>query len=509
MSIAVSASPLRLKLTVLGIVLLGLALRLWTVSTGLPFTPAIDEPVIMEKALHMMKSGDFNPHFFDYGGLTIYLQMAVASVRFAEGALSREWSGLDRVWEGDFYLWARMTSAILGSITVYLVYRAGRRWNVTVALIAAFLAAIHPNMVREAHFALTDTPLTLFCTLTLLLSLVASEDGRLRWFVLAGLTAGLATATKYNGALALLMPICAAIASPAVPRRAASAIVAVLGLAVGFLVAAPYSLLDLPHFLDGFASLAQHYNKSQSGMAGATLYFKYLLLGFSFGSGWSAPFGWPALALFLTGVVTAIRQLGQPDRRAASLILLVFPAVYFWLISAQSLIFARYALPIVPMICLAIGIGIVTAHDFLRANVAALRTREVAVALLVVVAIPPAFQSIRFDYTRLRAGTDDAVARWLRRNVGPEDRIVGEVQAIRLPPDFHYEYQPRLTRESLDEYRARGVTYLVFDAGVLANPTSEAAVYRALIASTETAKTVEAGTAYTGPPLTVLRIPKP
>jgi 4-amino-4-deoxy-L-arabinose transferase-like glycosyltransferase len=508
-SIAVSASPMRLNLTVLGIVFLGLALRLWTVGTGLPFTPAIDEPVIMEKALHMMKSGDFNPHFFDYGGLTIYLQMAVASLRFADGALSREWTGLDRVWEGDFYLWARMATAILGSVTVYLVYRVGRRWSVTVALIAAFVAAIHPNMVREAHFALTDTPLTLFCTLTMLLSLVAGEDGRLRWFVLAGLTAGLATATKYNGSLALLMPICAAIASPGVSRRAASVIVAVLGLAGGFLVAAPYSLLDFPHFLDGFAELAQHYNKAQSGAGGAILYFKYLLLGFSFGSGWSAPFGWPALGLFLTGVVAAIAQLGRPDRRTASLILLVFPAVYFWLIAEQSLIFARYALPIVPMICLAIGVGIVATHDILRASVAALRTRDVALALLVIVAIPPAFQSIRFDYTRLKAGTDDVIARWLRRNVRPEDRIVGEVQAIRLPPEFHYEYQPRLARESLDAYRARGVTYLVFDAGVLSSPAGEAAAYRALMASTETAKTVEAGSTYTGPPLTVLRIPKP
>jgi 4-amino-4-deoxy-L-arabinose transferase-like glycosyltransferase len=508
-SIAVSASPTRLNLAVLGIVLLGLVLRLWTVGTGLPFTPAIDEPVIMEKALHMMKSGDFNPHFFDYGGLTIYLQMAVASLRFANGALSREWAGLDRVWEGDFYLWARMATAILGSLTVYLVYRAGRRWNVTAALIAAFLAAIHPNMVREAHFALTDTPLTLFCTLTMLLSLVAGEDGRLRWFVLAGIAAGLATATKYNGSLALLMPMCAAIASPAVPRRAASAVVAVLGLLGGFLVAAPYSLLDFPHFLDGFAELAQHYNKAQSGAGGAILYFKYLLLGFSFGPGWSAPFGWPALVLFVAGVVSAIAQIGTPDRRAPGLILLVFPIVYFWLISEQSLAFARYALPIMPMICLAIGIGIVAAHDVVRARVASLRTTEVALALLVIVAIPPAFQSVRFDYARRKAGTDDVVARWLRRNVRPEDRIVGEVQAIRLPPEFHYEYQPRVAKESLDDYRAKGVTYLVFDAGVLGTPTSEAAAYRALIASTETAKTVEAGSTYTGPPLTVLRIPKP
>jgi hypothetical protein len=105
-SVTLPVPSTRDKLTILGIVLVGLVLRLWTIGYGIPYTPGIDEPVIMEKALNMMKTGDFNPHFFDYGGLTIYLQMAVASVKFAAGALSREWASLDKVWEGDFYLGA-------------------------------------------------------------------------------------------------------------------------------------------------------------------------------------------------------------------------------------------------------------------------------------------------------------------------------------------------------------------------------------------------------------------
>jgi len=103
--------------------------------------------------------------------------------------LAREWGSLDKVWEGDFYLWGRTATALLGTLTIYLVYRAGLRWGWTVALVASSMMAIHPHLVREAHYALTDTPLTFFLALTLLLSLVAAEDGRLRWFALAGLTA--------------------------------------------------------------------------------------------------------------------------------------------------------------------------------------------------------------------------------------------------------------------------------------------------------------------------------
>src|SRR5262249_24087050 len=159
----------------------GFLLRLWTVGSGVPHTVEDDEPVIMEKALHMMQSGDLNPHFFDYGGFTIYLHLAVASLRFLVGAMSRDWTALDKVLEGDFYLWTRMTSVVFGTLTIYLVYRIGSRWNVMVGLAGALFVAIHPHLVRSSHFALTDTPLTFLTTLAMLLSLVAAEDRRLRW----------------------------------------------------------------------------------------------------------------------------------------------------------------------------------------------------------------------------------------------------------------------------------------------------------------------------------------
>src|SRR5262245_12057996 len=180
----------------------------------------------MNRAVAMMKSGDFNPHFFDYGGLTIYFHVAIASVRFAVGTLSAApgYGSLDGVWEGSFYLWARGATAIIGTLIVYIVYRVGLRWGVGVGLIAALFAAIHPNLVREAHLALTDTPLTFFVALTMLIAVIAAEDGRLRWFALAGMAAGFATAVKYNGAVALLMPLIVAMLAGGVRLRAAAAV---------------------------------------------------------------------------------------------------------------------------------------------------------------------------------------------------------------------------------------------------------------------------------------------
>src|SRR6516165_2576307 len=89
----------RLTAAMLGIVAFGLILRLWGIGNGLPYVVGVDEPEIMERAMHMMKTGDFNPHpFFDYPAFMMYVQTAVASVRFLAGAQASKWSALDQVW---------------------------------------------------------------------------------------------------------------------------------------------------------------------------------------------------------------------------------------------------------------------------------------------------------------------------------------------------------------------------------------------------------------------------
>ena len=70
MSDSPPAVPVRAQLALLGVLAFGLTLRLWTIGSGIPHTVGVDEPEILRRAVGMMKSGDFNPHFFDYGGLT-------------------------------------------------------------------------------------------------------------------------------------------------------------------------------------------------------------------------------------------------------------------------------------------------------------------------------------------------------------------------------------------------------------------------------------------------------
>jgi hypothetical protein len=518
-------TTVRVRVSIAAILALGAILRFWTIGSGVPHTVGVDEPEILRRVVHMMKTGDLNPHFFDYGGLILYFHLAVATGRFVLGAMGGDpaFRSLDQIWEGPFYLWARYATAFVGTLIIYVVYRAGLRWGARVALVAAMITAIHPNLVREAHFALTDTPLTFFVALALLLSLIASETGRVRWFAAAGAAAGLAAAIKYNGALALAMPLAVAAVSPAVRLRVPAALGALGAAPAAFLIAAPYSLLALPEFLGAFAYLATSYNQSRAPSEVAGLYVTYLRNGFGLGPGWHL-FGWIGLSVSLAGVVVLLGQLMSPARRAAAAAVLAFSAVYFWLISHQSLVYARYALPLLPMLALALAVGFWRLTDAAAgiagptsawrsrqslpaeaASAASAWRRRAAVIVLLAATVPPLWQSVSFDWNRRKIGTDETMARWLTEHLSPEDPILIETPTIVLPPPFQWDYTHWLIDEPLETYQERGVRYLVASSE---RSKARPDAYRRLFESTQILMVVPQTDAFSGPTLTVLQVPQ-
>ena len=297
----------RSTLPLLGVLAAAALLRFWSLGAGIPTAIGIDEPQIMNRAVHMMKSGSFNPNgFYDYPGLYLYVQMGVACVRFLAGAMSGEFRSLNDARPEDFYLWGRAVTAALGTLTVLVVFRIGLRWGTRNALLASALLAVAPLHVRESHYVLTDVPATFFVTLTFLLSLAAHEKPSAIAFAKAGAAAGLAAATKYPGVLAMILPLIGVWMTADVrPSRVTAALSAIAGGVLAFLLAAPYTILDLPGFLNGYAGLA-------AGYAGGTLtepawltYLKHLRLSLR----------WPATLLIAAGLVlAAFRAVRGPGR---------------------------------------------------------------------------------------------------------------------------------------------------------------------------------------------------
>ena len=439
-------------MTLLAILAIAAALRFWGLGSGIPYSIGVDEPEIMDRAVTMMKTGDFHPYFFDYPTLYIYVQLVVSTLQFLAGATSGTWKSLADVTGTDFYFWGRAVTATLGTATVLLVYLAGMRWGTRYALFAATLMAVMPHHVRESHFILTDVPVTFFVALAFVLSLRAHETPRASAFAWAGAAAGLAAGTKYTGGLAIILPLLAVWMTPAAkPSRLVAALAAAAAAGGAFLAAAPYTVLDLPGFLDGYARLAGSYNQeSGNGLATA---FKHVQLGLR----------WPALVAALGGVVFAIVRAVKGPGRVRWTLAVVFPVLYFWFVSRQSLIFGRYLLPLMPFACVLAAAAVVSGVSLLRRYEIPRRPRTALIAALTILALlPPALTSLAWVRMHTQTATVAQAYEWIHQHVPAGSTIVLESRALLLPGGkYDYSTVVQLRHRSYDDYRAADVDYLV------------------------------------------------
>ncbi len=430
-------------------------LRFWALGHGLPYSPSVDEPEIAERALNMMRSGSLSPHpFYDYPTLYMYVQLLVDLVRFMIGALNGAWDSVDAIDVTTFYLWGRAVTALIGTATVLLVFQAGMRWGARHALLAAGLLAVMPLHVQSSHYVLTDVPTTFFITLALVLSLRAHERGTAAAFGWAGAAAGLAAATKYNGGIALLMPLLACVMTPrGKDARLRCALTATAAAAAAFLAGAPYTVLDLRSFLDGFARLATHFKVgAPPAEPPAIIYIKHLLISF----------GYPATLLALAGLIMAAVRIVKGPGRVRWAVLLVMPVVQFYMISGQQIVFGRYLLPLVPMLCLLAAMAVVSGVSLLRRYEIPRAPRAALIAALTAAALwHPLVASIGFDRQIARADTTRQAYDWIHQHLPAGATVVVETRKMLLPPLYKSRNVGQLRYQTYEDYRREGVQYLV------------------------------------------------
>jgi 4-amino-4-deoxy-L-arabinose transferase-like glycosyltransferase len=429
-------------------------LRFWALPHGVPFSVQVDEPEVMVRAVRMMKTGDFNPHFYDYPSLYMYLQALVATARFLLGAMRGEWASLAQAPHEAFYVWGRALTALMGTATVWVLYRVGMRWGRQTALLSAVMFAVMPLHVRESHYVLTDVPVTFFVMVAVLLSLRAHERATAGAFALAGIAVGLAAATKYNGAVVMIVPLLCAAMTPAVrPSRTAAALATVAGTLGAFLAAAPYTVIELPVFLNQFARLTAEYRTVTPGIDAVWLiYLKHLRIAL----------GWPGSIIVVAGLALGVFRAVAGPSRLYWIVAVLLPVVYFRFISNQTLVYGRYLLPLLPLLALLGAAAVLAAVNALRHTGLARRGRLAAVAVLTLVAVaPPAYTSIAFDANAARVGTPEQAYRWLLANVPKGSKVTLESRQILLPDTYRTTYVPQLRMHPFNRFIEQGVEYLV------------------------------------------------
>jgi len=487
------------------IVSVGAFLRFQHLDAGIPHALGVDEPQIMERAVAMMKSGDFNPRFFDWPSLTIYLHLITASFTFLLGAMDGAWRHLDQAAPADMYLNGRALTASFGTATIWLVYLIGSRWSRAHGLLAAALLAVMPSHVRESHYVLADVPTAFFTTLTAWLALRAAERLTLVHFALAGGAAGLAAAAKYNGLIVIVVPLAVAWLrhGPPLARTQRTLVIAGAALAA-FLVGTPYALLDLPGFLNDYARLAATFARERPGDPGWVIYLHHLDL----------TLGQPGLWVTGLGLLgSAWRATTGPDR-TRWITLALFPPLYFHLMAGSYQIYGRYLMPLLPFASLLAAVGLLA----IAARLAATRLSPIVVrvataGLVLGVLAGPLHTSLEFTRDLGRESTLDLAHDWMRAHAPRGSKVVIESQALQLPgPDYDVVHVRTLLEQAHADYVAGEVDYLLASsagygaafAGVA--PRDEYLAYQTLFTEAELMATFSPSATTPGPELRILRI---
>lgn len=488
-----SAAFARFNWLLAAILALGLGLRLWGINYGLPYTYAPDEPTYFNLALQIVKTGDLNPHWWYYPSLMFYVHaLAISLYALVRGIAVADLPppevitmGVGKLALPSEFLLGRGVTVLFSVGTIVLAYLIGRRIhpNQWVAPVAALFAAVSPTVLDSSQRIGPDVLALFFALVSFYFTSRITDEPDLRNYLLAGIGAGLATATKYNVAL-IVAPLLVAHLVRYGWRgwqflRRKEIYLAVLAAVLAFIVATPFAVLDLQNFWWGVRFQAFSYStEGHAGQEGDALrwYLGYL---------WGAE-GW---IFVVAGIAAAILIFAA--RRASMrryLILVTYPLVYFIVVSLMLVRNPRTILQIIPFIDLLAALGLVIACEWLvRVRWV---DRRVAVGLGVLVgvglALAPVQSSIAADRLATRTDDRETARLWIDQNLPPHSRVAVEAYAPYVDTTrFTVEGVYSLLDHTPEWYEQNGFEYLVSSYGAYGRYYEDSARYSESVTSYE------------------------
>ncbi len=403
-----------------------LGLRTWGIGFGLPYVYHYDEHFYINTALNLGAGILHNPPYASVGFSNILFPQYV--IYFLMGRIQGTFLSLhqfEAAYRADptaFYIFARVTSAVLGTLTVLPVYWLGRilapAQPTATGFIAASLIAVSFLFVRDAHYAVPDVAMSFGVILAVCLVVAGVNYSYTRLIDLGGLVAGAAISMKWT-ALPVVLPVLLGsllIAEKESTEQGGAArlrplFATTLWIALGFSLTSPQVIVNpAPYLREVFDQLGA----DQSGgfeiwrvdsLPGWFFYIKTL------GYGLGVLMG----GLALIGVTRRLWLVVRYRDRLGCL-LLAFPVAYFLVMGATRHYFARYALPLAPF-------AAVFAADAILWLTGRLARRNhssvwVATTVLVLAAVSqPLASSVRYDWLLTQVDTRTLAKEWIEANV--------------------------------------------------------------------------------------------
>jgi 4-amino-4-deoxy-L-arabinose transferase-like glycosyltransferase len=459
--------------------ILGLAVfvRLLGIGWGLPYTYHVDENWFAQKAIHFF-SGDLNPHFFGVPTLFMYMLAGIWKGYYVVGHISGQFRSTPEFMEAFvqdstvFYLLGRILTALLGIGTILMLYLIGKKmYGLRVGAAAALFLIFSPEHNKNSHEMTVDVPMIFFLVLAFYFIWLIYKKGETKYYLLAGLFAGLGTAVKFGGQILFLPLFLAHLFHVLENNRPKREILFSLKLVssgivflAAFLLGCPYSILDFKKFWKDFKLQSEHlYSVGHFGDATAQpAWLFYLIYGFKENIGLFSRF------LVLGGLV-----YGFIRRRRREMILLAYPLLLFFIIGSWKTRASRYFLPLAPFFILAAAMFL----DLVAAKISSRLTKLsrnrapfpwaakiVLPVLCLLFVLPSAARVLRFDYLMTQPDTRTIAKDWIHHNIPRGTKIAMEINGPPISRDFYTVYIKRTLSQVDMEWLARKkAQYIVID----------------------------------------------
>jgi uncharacterized membrane protein len=245
-----------------------------------------------------------------------------------------------------FILLGRIYVLICSILLIFVVYEIGKTlFNRKTGVIAAMLTGLAPLLITDSHFMTLDIPSTFYSFASLLFACyIFRGDMRLRNFIFAGVSLGLAISTKYNSGLMIIPLVCVLIFSYGAKDRKSmlKSFAAYLVFAfLAFAATSPFVLLD---YGESSKQIMFESVRVKTGQPGFDINppgplnhpFVYQLLA-------AFPFslGLPLYILSIFGLAYAVRM-----HKKEHIILLSFFIPYFLMTGSWVVVLIRYYIPL-------------------------------------------------------------------------------------------------------------------------------------------------------------------
>ena len=362
----------------------------------------------------------YNPRFFAYGSLPIYLIWS--SHRILNAVFHRVWPVA-----GDLFVAGRAWSAFFDTLTILLTFLIGSRlFSRRAGCLASLFFAFTVFHIQLAHFLTVDVMLTSMILAAIYYCVRVMEEGRFRHYCLAGLFSGLALGTKFT-ALPILLPLGFAhvaycwrqgrICSPAQWGKLVGGLIVCAAL---FAVCEPFFFFDHKEFMRQLREQRDmvqgrwappwtyQYAHTMKGLYQIKNFIAYCL---------GAPLGITVLA---GAGYLVCRWLRKPDRSALLLMMWLVPVGGVTL--SFQVKFLRYLAPLIPFLCILGAQGVCMIYEKARERGWGLALRA-ALGLVLGFSL---FYSLAYVSIYRRENSRVTASQWIYKNIPKGSHILGE-----------------------------------------------------------------------------------